>query len=300
MDVMLPDLGGFTAVLDIDNDSSDVQVKVGINEDLAKRSFLIVLYVRLCVFDAFLDSVSGLGMDLARMKKLWLMLQISSSTLGFGSDIFLDFAKSLRPSPPEPLRTAIDLLRSRIYEQHKIPGIFLIVDEAQAAVGSTSKAFLDKKSEVHRPALRALAQFWSKYTEAGNCRLSMVFSGTGLSFDDMNETLSSGIGKPVLCTHTGSFSKLDDIRKYVRSYIPDVDEHFIRRIMWWLRGRCEHPWSPLYLFLTIKLLGIGLLLASSSFCFYTRIRIEMHFLIHTSTTIPERCQVTKRLGPTWI
>ncbi|KAH0588090.1 hypothetical protein J132_11051 [Termitomyces sp. J132] len=222
------------------------------NEDKVLRCFNAVLTARLLVFLSFLAAyearVGKLAVkDITYLKKCWLLIQLDTRLLQEEScpDLLLELSTLLcHIEDPRALinPSGILLLVCKNFLGGIGTQIYCVIDEAQTAAEAYRRAFRSSSGN-HRPLLRAMVKVWI------GLGMQHVTTGTSLNIEDINDAISSTVGKysdslgdPV--TDTGSFIEDDDqIEGFLRYYLPSwyldspSGKELLRRAKYWLRGR---------------------------------------------------------------
>jgi hypothetical protein len=218
-----------------------------VNDKIATRAILKVLFARLTVFLAFLEegkrhSGGSLTND---MKFDWLLFQILPPVTSQNIDPFLaridncltganiDRLHYLN-SPPSKLKKALG-------PDFDLGKFFYVLDEAQATGRHYMGCFSDAEGQYRRPVLQPIIRALESYPG-----IPIIISGTGFSLDHFKTMSISGVAKYFPWQEeygTGDFTIQDVQLAYVTSLLPPAflasksGMAFLRRSYEWLRGR---------------------------------------------------------------
>ncbi|KAL1719904.1 hypothetical protein EV715DRAFT_250925 [Schizophyllum commune] len=220
-------------------DSARAQISETNAEQMHDLSIRVLL-CRLTIFKLYLASLPN-ARDL-EYRKRWLLLQIAPRHM-VREDVFDGLASRLNIRHTTPgyvqrlIEDTLDEIRSSIGMNEPF---FFVVDDAHAISDQFSEAFGSST------CLRELTRPWEGYDG-----LTMVLSGVPFDMAPFRDASYS------LCVDTGSFSDVEDQRRYIRRYLPprlcesEDGQKLINRICLWFRGR----YRLTALFLTSLLMG---------------------------------------------
>jgi hypothetical protein len=217
------------------------------NREVASRSFLLLLYVRLLALRIFLECARDRPGGLAdHHKGKWLLLQLASKKFLL-SDVFSIWTGVLRGSSLEFLSEQAATEVKLIQDISGSPYLFCVLDESQIPARLFEDYFLsDTKPAKPRPILRQIIQTWRSIIQ------NLIISGTGMSMAKLETVLGSlvareGGSKPVVITDTGAFDNPEDQRGYLEQYFPPKflnsaeGRLVLTRVGYWLHGRYVFP-----------------------------------------------------------
>ena len=212
------------------------------NRELAARRSLLLLFVRMFIFRAFLECASETpGGITENHKGRWLLVQVAPHILLRTEDIFFAFTRLMGRASYQYLEEAIALEHVRVKCLGPKPGpLFCVLDEAQVPANEFSNCF-QSEAEQFRPILHEIIPQWTKILP------NLIVSGTGVSMQEVGNVLGSVVAKegdllPTM-TSIGGFDNMDDQRAYLQHYLPPgfldttQGEEIARRAGYWLRGR---------------------------------------------------------------
>ena len=191
------------------------------NSLIASRPLKKVLAARIVVFELFLKLAKDLDGELEeRHKRAWLFFQLSNPQANpSDSHPFVHIMKScLHQASTHALNKLIDrfgaLRQKHMPRTHFIAG----VDEAQVAVRLSRHSFVSSSSDqVYRTILREIAKTFSIEP------IKLVVSGTGITLEDLRDSVASGVSKPatvILHHNLGMFDTWSKLQSFLERYIP--------------------------------------------------------------------------------
>jgi hypothetical protein len=218
------------------------------NSNIATRLIRKVLAARITVFKLFLQiAIRVDGELLEKHRRIWLLFQLSdylNSQVRILHPFLQVTSKCLHGASDD----ALDILISRladIQSEYFPKSNFIIgLDEAQQVARLYRKAFISStNNKIYRTVFREVA---ATFTELRIVKL--VVSGTGLSLEELQEAMASGVSKPsgpVEVFHQlGMFDTWQKLELLLDRYIPASvlkSSHsgrcLIRRMREYLLGR---------------------------------------------------------------
>jgi hypothetical protein len=188
------------------------------NRLIASRLLKRVMAARIVAFQLFLELAIKVDGELQeKHKRIWLLFQLSN--LGGTDHPFVQIMGGcLRQASTE----ALDILIRRLgtIRQKYIPLEHFIVglDEAQRAVRLYRHSFISSTSEeVTRSVLREIVKVFTIMP------IKLIVSGTGVSLEDLDEAMASGVSKPVgvdLFHKLGMFDTWAKLKPFLDHYLP--------------------------------------------------------------------------------
>jgi len=227
--------------------------------ETARRRLAQLLLARFLLLGLLVQE-AGEGLQQKEHRRLWVLLQVQPRIVGrhFEGDVFTDLTALLQGAETHELERRIRRKRAELYHMlqpvrnpatstNDIPPFFCVLDEVQATVASPSGRlgeFMSDANKTARPTLREIWLEWSSISQ----EIRLVLSGTGIQFQDLEDTLSSTACKEQkydIVRDIGAFDSREDQTEYIKRYLPaawdEVQwEEFLDRAWRWLRGRC---WS---------------------------------------------------------
>ncbi|KAF8512374.1 hypothetical protein BU17DRAFT_69263 [Hysterangium stoloniferum] len=215
------------------------------NIKISKRAIQKVLASRVVVFEWFLQLVIDRDGSLRpEHRRMWLVFQLSNSLPGLQTQHpFVRIKNCLDVASDEVLRALIsglDTIHSTYFPKSEF---IIALDQAQYAARLYQYSFVSSTSpNIFRSVLREIVQGFLRSS------VKVIVSGTGLSLEQVEDVLSSSVGKP-----SGQFETfvelgmLDDPLKLdatLRRYIPpsflesESGKFLQQRIREYLPGRC--------------------------------------------------------------
>ncbi|ETW79652.1 hypothetical protein HETIRDRAFT_386139 [Heterobasidion irregulare TC 32-1] len=213
---------------------------------ITNRCFANIMVSRFLIFAQFIKLSHDHAFSVTKQRRLWVLLQVKPP-LAFrsGHDIFTALALSLRGlSYFDADNILYDVHQQIMTDLNYTSPLFWILDEAQAAAKMYNDDFVPSAEPGRkRSVLRGMITCWAKFMITRR-NLKIIVSGTGLSVDDVAQTIS-GVGKTAMFQirhDVGAFTRSSQ-EEYVRQYIPPhLFEHeawkiFLGRVWAWFRGR---------------------------------------------------------------
>jgi hypothetical protein len=180
-----------------------------------------VFAARLVVFRLFLQLAKARdGYVGAKHQRLWLLFQLSNPLPGFETPHpFVTMNKCLKRASDGALRTLIQDFEQIRLEYFPETRFTIALDDARQAVRLYRSCFLSSGEPFKvRSILREIVKVFSSLT------VRIIVSGTGLSLEEVEETLSSNVGKPLGQFETfvelGMFDNPLKLEATLQRYIP--------------------------------------------------------------------------------
>jgi hypothetical protein len=192
------------------------------NRLIASKLLRKVLAARIVVFELFLELAIKIDKSLQeKHKRIWLLFQLSED-LNPPSITTHPFIRIMKNCLGNASFEALDTLIRRldnIREKHLPPSKFIIgLDEAQRAIRLYPHSFISSANkEIFRSILREVATVFTSYS------LKLVVSGTGVSLEELEEAMHSGVSKPAavkLFHDLGMFDTWPKLKPFVERYVP--------------------------------------------------------------------------------
>ncbi|KAJ7154588.1 hypothetical protein C8R46DRAFT_1227424 [Mycena filopes] len=159
----IPNSPGFVRDLSTTAGPTEYMLALEKNRSIASKRFTEVLLARIIIFQLFIEIIQDCTNILdSEAKKLWLLIQLHPSRLGYpGGDFFVELATALRDSPTEWLQSEVSTrlakARSWCFKDFTSVPFFLVLDEAQHAARTHFSAFRsENQNPIHRPVLREI------------------------------------------------------------------------------------------------------------------------------------------------
>ena len=215
------------------------------NIQISNRAVKKVLAARLVVFELFLQlAVAPDRRILPEHPRIWLLFQLCNPLPGFETPHpFITMKRCLDRASDRALTFLINDFERRVHQQYfPTSKFFITLDEAQVASRLNRFSFLSSSDRTKsRSVLREIVKVFSVLVS------QIVVSGTGLSLEDVEDDLTSGVGKPRGRFKTFvDFGMLDDplklgatLRKYIPPFMLESDsgKSLQLRIREYLPGR---------------------------------------------------------------
>ena len=215
-----------------------------VNRQIASRHLRRALAARVVVFELFLQVAKEVDGSLQeKHKRIWLLFQISDNLVPSARN-FHPFVRimCLKCASSEALDDLLDrfgdILRDYLSNSHFIVGL----DEAQWASRKYLRPFISSHNPViFRSIIREITVVLTKLP------IKLVLSGTGLSLEEVQDSIASGVSKlhnAVKVVHElGMFDTWEKLKPFLQRYIPasilysDSGEHLQQRMRDYLQGR---------------------------------------------------------------
>ena len=216
------------------------------NRTIASRVLQKVFAARTVVFELFLELCKELDGGLTeRHKLMWLMFQLSESLVpgaNYRHPFNYVINEGLVGASTDTLSKVIDRRLEGISQKLQTKYIVYVIDEAQQAARRYPSAFMSSDGRTMRSALREITRV------AVQGPIKLVLSGTGLSLEEAESVLASGISKPRTqdfqpVHNLGGFDNWTSLEPFMRRYVPDFvldsrsGQHLQHRIRQYLLGR---------------------------------------------------------------
>ena len=166
-----------------------------LNSQIASNHLRKVLAARIVVFQLFLQlAIKVNGKILEKHKRIWLLFQLSNQ-LGPHRGTLHPFTriigKSLHRASFETLTTLVDRLPDILGKYLPQPHFIIELDEVQRAARLYPYSFISSTSDgIFRSILREIVKVFT------NLSIKLIVSGTGLSLEDLEDDVASGVSKP--------------------------------------------------------------------------------------------------------
>jgi hypothetical protein len=192
------------------------------NHSIASKLLRKVLAARIVVFQLFLKLAIQIDGNLQeKHKRIWLLFQLSDVLYPHG-DTTHPFVRVMRNCLGNASSEALDALVGRlnhIRAEYLLPSPFIVgLDEAQQALRLYRYSFISSTNgQLFRSILREVAKVFTKWS------LKLVISGTGISLEELQEAVASGVGKPVavqLFHKLGMFDTWQKLKPFLERYVP--------------------------------------------------------------------------------
>jgi hypothetical protein len=215
------------------------------NRRVAIHRFLVILYVRLCIFGIFLQCARSRPGGISDYHKgRWLLLQVASNTLLGRGDVFVSLIQILGGAPYHYL---LEECEKELANIHRLLGsnstIFCVLDEAQIPTDQFMDYFRSAAGPYTlRPILHEILFAW------GQVLRDIIISGTSIPKQQAETVLTSLVAKegksgPVVITDIGAFDNSDAQQGYLAQYLPPnflasvIGRTAVSRAGHWLHGR---------------------------------------------------------------
>ncbi|KAF8523132.1 hypothetical protein BU17DRAFT_86285 [Hysterangium stoloniferum] len=232
-------------VNDLNPFESQVRYKISdSNIQISRRAIQKVLASRVVVFEAFLRLAIDRDKSLQlKHRYIWLLFQLSNRLPGLASPHpFVQMKDCLIRASDDALEELISRLRTIHSREFPKSRFIIALDEAQHAARLYRYSFVSSSSpEIFQSVLRETVKVFLHST------VKVIVSGTGLSLEEVEDALSSSVGKP-----SGRFETFVDLGMSdnplkldvtLRQYVPlsflesDSAKYLQQRIREYLPGR---------------------------------------------------------------
>ncbi|KAH7872280.1 uncharacterized protein C8R40DRAFT_1117520 [Lentinula edodes] len=242
------------------------------NNQLVSCEVLSTLLARFYVLRQFLVTLVEMEEDITQPLHIrnWLRLQLHPDLLlrpDESGDIFAQLRDHIMRiidfSLPVNEIVLKSLLTDVLAEIRSIlpSDLVIVLDECQFAAHSLRNAFRSDDWISKRPLLRQIAKCLNGVFNGNlsDLAVTFIFTGTGLSKNDITDALSSVVAKTPLCkdvNDTGAFDDIDIQQKYLGEYFPlhiwrsDQFPRLLQRIFRWLQGR--HRFTAEYISVVLQ------------------------------------------------
>ncbi|KAJ3847913.1 hypothetical protein EV368DRAFT_50309 [Lentinula lateritia] len=231
------------------------------NNQLVSCEMLSMLLARFYILRQFLLTLIEMGEDITQPLHIqnWLQIQLHPNLLSRpdeSGDIFAQLRENIARIIDSSLSVNEILLKSLLADvlveiRSILPSDLVIaLDKCQFAARDLRNAFRSDNWTSKRPLLRQIVKclndVFNGVLKFKVPRASFIFTGTGLSKNDITDALSSVVAKTELCKEvndTGAFNDIHSQKKYIEEYFPphiwqsDKFPRLLQRIFRWLRGR---------------------------------------------------------------
>jgi hypothetical protein len=217
------------------------------NNLIAQRLFRGVIIARCLIMRLFLEETRAVfpTRHIHEFRAHWLFLQLHPRRV-FEDDLLHQLSSAMgRNMKLNPDDTMPGPLSSIINDISSILGVkylYCVFDECQCPAVHLSGRFLDSDSEPR-------ASLYICLSSVTGINIVKIVSGTGLSTDDVLNTLHTKIAKLhvrwTILTNTGAFESKRDLDNYIMGYLPPkyfnakLGRSLRVRVWRWLRGRYD-------------------------------------------------------------
>ena len=190
-----------------------------VNSRIASRHLRRVLAACIVVFRLFLQlAIQVDGTLQEKHKRFWLWFQLFGEVPFGGTHPFVRIMNCTRSASDDALDVLIGCLNDILCDVLNDPHFILGLDEAQWASRLYPHSFISSTdAATTRSIIREVAKVFTKLP------IKLVVSGTGLSLQELNDTMASGVSKPApveLFHNLGMFDTWQDVKLFVDRYIP--------------------------------------------------------------------------------
>jgi hypothetical protein len=214
------------------------------NSRIATRALKKVLAARIVAFELFLEAVIKVDKKLEeKHKRSWLLFQLSNPRANTSVShpvvqIMDDCIRQASNDALDELIRRLDVIREKYFSRKHF---IVAVDEAQYAVRLYDQPFLSSTDATkYRSILREVSIVFTTR------QVKLVVSGTGVTMDDLRDSMASGVSKHDtvgLYHNLGMFDTWPTLSSFLERYLPDAllespSWHCLRtRIQEYLMGR---------------------------------------------------------------
>jgi hypothetical protein len=210
-----------------------------VNSHIASKLLKKVLAARIVLFKMFLElAIEVDGRLQHKHKRIWLLFQLFDRD----DSPFLSIKKCLDKASTDALDELLERLHSIRTTYFPEESLILGLDEAQHAVQSYPHPFVSSKDETKpRSFLREVVRVFSELPA------KLVVSGTGVSMEDLNIAMSSGVSKSdrgeKWLLDLGMFDTWPKLEAFLNLYLPasylntSSGYHLQQRLREYLLGR---------------------------------------------------------------
>ncbi|KAJ3859927.1 hypothetical protein EV359DRAFT_50111 [Lentinula novae-zelandiae] len=242
------------------------------NNQLVSCEVLSTLLARFYVLRQFLVTLVKMEEDIRQPLHIcnWLQLQLHPNLLlrpEESGDIFAQLRDHIMRiidfSLPVNEIVLKSLLTDVLAEIRSIlpSDLVIVLDECQFAAHSLRNAFCLDDWISKRPLLHQIVKCLNGVFNGNllDLAVTFIFTGTGLSKNDITDALSSVVAKTPLCkdmNDTGAFDDIDIQQKYIGEYFPlhiwqsNQFPRLSQRIFCWLQGR--HRFTAEYISVVLQ------------------------------------------------
>lgn len=209
--------------LDIDDkDRAGRRRKSATNHRIATRAFRKVLAARIVAFELFLEAVIEVDKKLeSKHKHYWLLFQLNLQAEFKNRHPVVQIMKDcLHGASNDALEQLIDRLPGICAKYIPATHFIVAVDEAQQAVRKYPHSFVSTTDDrKYRSVIREIANVFT----AQPLEIKLVVSGTGVTMDDLRDSVASGVSKrsTVSLYHDlGMFDTWSKLKEFLKRYLP--------------------------------------------------------------------------------
>jgi hypothetical protein len=193
-----------------------------VNSRIASKHLRRVLAARVVVFRLFLQlSIQVDGTLQEKHKRIWLLFQLSDVLAPFDGDshpFVRIITKCLHHASNDALDVLVERLGDTLGEYLPQAHFILGLDEAQRASRMYPRSFISStNTHTFRSIIREIVKVFTTK------EIKLIVSGTGLSLADLQDSMSSGVSKPVeviLFHKLGMFDTWPKLKSFLERYIP--------------------------------------------------------------------------------
>lgn len=215
-----------------------------INSRITSKQLRKVLAARVVVFELFLElAIQVDGILQERHKRIWLLFQLSDTPIRSiaGPHPFVRIIRCLHHASSTALDTLIYRLGDIQNKYLQSSDFILGLDEAQWAFREYPRSFVSSTDPaIFRSIIREVVKVFTKWS------IKLIVSGTGVSQNDLEEAMASGVSKAqaIKMFHKlGMFDTMPKLRSFVGRYVPayilesDSGHRLQQRMREYLLGR---------------------------------------------------------------
>ena len=230
----------------ITDENCDIAMKN--NEVLARRRFLLLLYVRCVCFRVFLECAAATTGWITNGHKLrWLLIQLAPVTLLMGPDIFWACTQLVGRASIEYLERGIqqEFLCINAHLPQPSP-LFCVLDEAHNLTENLNSFRTKPVPPTFKPGPPILCEVIRSWR---SMLPHLIVSGTGIPMQAVASVINpvvakeGGRGPTDMVTEVGGFDDEEGRRAYLEQYFPpgfldtSQGKKIVSRVGYWLRGR---------------------------------------------------------------
>jgi hypothetical protein len=214
-----------------------------VNSQIASKHLKKVLAARIVVFQLFLQTVIQVhGTLQEKHKRIWLLFQLSDQLFPkSGLHPFVQIFNCLHHASSKALDALVNRLHDIIRDFLVDPHFILGLDKAQQASRMYPCSFIS--SNELNTAQSIICEVVKVFTKLP---IKLIVSGTGVSLQDLQGTMASGVSKSdavELFHKLGMFDTWPKLKSFVDIYIPphifnsSSGHHLEQRMKEYLQGR---------------------------------------------------------------
>ena len=202
-------------------DRGERAVQQAVNRQIVSGQLRKALAARIVVFRLFLQLVIEVDGKLEeKHKRIWLLFQLDDEAVPFSGNRhpFVRIIDCLGRASDESLDELVKRLNIIGHEFLSNSRVVLGLDEAQVASRMYPHSFISSNNpDTFWSVIREMVNVFTKFP------IKLVVSGTGLSAVEVQNAMTSGVGKaaPVHVFHElGMFDTWPKLKSFVERYIP--------------------------------------------------------------------------------